>query len=163
LVGQVSAAIGRSQKQPRQTGQLTEQSTLKPDATNRQDLNSTLTDKSLEAQIPPVMIGDANVHCYRNQERNRIIAILKADSSVLVVGREGMGKTTLVEAVVRHLRRRIQGTSGRASNSKNMLKSMAEQLQISLKTMEGTSLTADGLRSVIKTHLMQLQRDEKYF
>jgi len=162
LVGQVSAAIGRSQKQPRQTGQLTEQSTLKPDATNRQDLNSTLTDKSLEAQIPPVMIGDANVHCYRNQERNRIIAILKADSSVLVVGREGMGKTTLVEAVVRHLTEEgFKVLQVEQATPKNMLKSMAEQLQISLKTMEGTSLTADGLRSVIKTHLMQLQRDEK--
>lgn len=163
LAGQAITPLRRfSQTQPQSTGQPSEQSTVRPDKTNRQESDLTTGGSPDDQPSASVVPEKANFRCYRNQERDRIVATLKADSSIVVVGKEGIGKTALTEAVVCKLTEEgFKVVQLQQATPKNMLKQMADQLDLRTETLEGKMLSADDLRSAIKTHLMQLPKDNK--
>lgn len=91
---------------------------------------------------------------YRQNELSRIVASLLAQASILVVGAEGSGKTTLVLAVMEEL---IKGKFNFAfiepASTKQMLLEIAVQLQIDTSTVEGKKYTSDGLKDEIMRNL----------
>ena len=87
---------------------------------------------------------------YRQQELIRVVASLKADASILIVGEEGSGKTVLKEAVVQQLT--DDGFTVGAielASTKEMLLNLCEQLGIDSYSLEGKNLTIDGLKNAI--------------
>lgn len=91
---------------------------------------------------------------YREMELRRIIAALKANSSILVAGEEGSGKSVLSSAVYEHLS--AEGFTValcEPATPKQMLIEIAEQLSVDTVTIEGKSLTIDQLQRAIITSL----------
>ncbi len=91
---------------------------------------------------------------YRQGDFNRIVASLLANSSILVVGAQGSGKSLLASAVVEKLRGDGFNVAFiEPATSKQMLLNIAEQLGIETQTLEGKSLTANHLKLRITNFL----------
>jgi ABC-type dipeptide/oligopeptide/nickel transport system ATPase subunit len=127
----------------------------KPNLSSRND--KAVTDNSssvaVELEVPqPVQVGNSRL--YRQSELNRLKASLLANGSILVVGEEGSGKSTLANAVVESL---IEDGFTLAfiepATPKQMLKEIAEQLEVETQNLEGKALTADQLKRAIATYL----------
>ncbi|MDF5729727.1 MAG: ATP-binding protein [Rhizonema sp. PD38] len=111
-----------------------------------------------EAELPVVskMNTEPTKMCrlYRQGEFNRIVASLLANSSILVVGKEGSGKSFLASAVIEKLRDDgFNVASIEPATSKQMLLNISEQIGIETQTLEGKSLTANDLKLRITTFL----------
>lgn len=87
---------------------------------------------------------------YRQAELNRIAASLLANSSILVAGEEGSGKSYLANTIVEKLS--MDGFTVafcEPATPKQMLTEIAEQLGVETRNLEGKSLTADRLQLAI--------------
>jgi hypothetical protein len=92
--------------------------------------------------------------CYRPSERDRLVAILKAGSSALVVGGEGIGKTSLLRCVEQELQDYDYAVISPAS-AKVMLQNLASQLGVEAESLEGKSLKIAELEIAIAEHLSE--------
>ena len=88
--------------------------------------------------------------CYRNKEKKRIVAALIANSSLLVVGEPGSGKSFLAEAVQQDLTESgfISATI-KSGTVKQILVDLAFQLEIDTESLEGKALKTDELMKAI--------------
>lgn len=92
--------------------------------------------------------------CYREAELRRIVASLKANKPILVVGEEGSGKSVLAAAVISQLTSEgFTVAICEPSTPKQMLVEIAEQLGVKTYDIEGKNLTAEGLKNAIAVHL----------
>ena len=95
-----------------------------------------------------------NVRLYRQAELNRIKASLLANSSILVAGEEGSGKSILANAVVEGLQ--DEGFTVafiEPATPKQMLLEIAYQLEVETQSLEGKALNTDQLKRAIATYL----------
>jgi hypothetical protein len=92
--------------------------------------------------------------CYRSTEKRRIVAALQANSSLLIVGEAGGGKTTLSEFVTEELE--LLGftvVTVKTSTAKQMVVAIALQLGVDAESLEGKQLTAMQLMQAIADYL----------
>lgn len=90
---------------------------------------STPQSDTLDSPPPPV----ANkFRLYRSQELERILAALRSDNPILVIGREGSGKTALADTVVTTLKDEgfVVASINDPSTPKHMLTEIAQQLGV---------------------------------
>ncbi|MBE9193348.1 ATP-binding protein [Gloeocapsopsis crepidinum LEGE 06123] len=93
---------------------------------------------------------------YRGEEKNRIVAALKADSSLLVIGEPGCGKTTLVDSVAAALAEAgFPLATINPATPKQILLSIASQLGTDTESIEGKALTVTGLMEAIADFLSE--------
>jgi hypothetical protein len=98
--------------------------------------------------------GTISTTCYRNAEKHRIVAALQANSSLLIVGEAGGGKTSLSEFVAEELD--LLGftvVSVKPSTTKQILVAIAFQLGVDAESLEGKQLTAMQLMQAIAEYL----------
>jgi hypothetical protein len=98
--------------------------------------------------------GTISTTCYRNAEKRRIVAALQANSSLLIVGEAGGGKTMLGEFVAEELK--LLGftvVSVKPSTAKQLLVAIAFQLGVDAESLEGKQLTAMQLMQAIADYL----------
>ena len=145
----------RQQRQPSSNDE--QPSKHSPSAEGRErDTPDTTPDISADerSQSSPV---EPKVKHYRKSELARVVACLKADSSILVVGFEGSGKSLLVSEVVSQLKaEEFIVIKLELATPKNMLKSMASQLMLDDPQnvdQPQKSLSADQLKINIANHL----------
>ena len=87
---------------------------------------------------------------YRKPAKNRIIAALQANSSLLVVGEAGCGKTFLAEAVVGELESLgFLVAHTRTGTVKQTFLDLAQQLGVESESLEGKPLKTQELQSAI--------------
>lgn len=98
--------------------------------------------------------GSVSPTPYREQKKRRISAALQANSSLLVVGEPGCGKTTLGELVALELEQ-IGFLVARIdpATAKQTLVQIALQLGVDMETLEGKMLTTEGLKEAIAEFL----------
>jgi hypothetical protein len=102
----------------------------------------------------PLGEGTISTTCYRNAEKRRIVAALQANSSLLIVGEAGGGKTSLSEFVAEELK--LLGftiISVKPSTTKQILVAIAFQLGVDAESLEGKQLTAMQLMQAIADYL----------
>jgi hypothetical protein len=93
---------------------------------------------------------------YRHSEKRRIVAALQANSSLLVVGEAGSGKTVLGEAVSDDLSSLgFTVVHAQPLTAKQTLIDIAAQLGLEDQTLEGKAMTAAQLAIAISQHLQQ--------
>lgn len=108
----------------------------------------------ITADVPMINQPSTGHRFYRTQEKNRIVAALLASSSILAVGEEGIGKTTLCNAVVEELRvQDFPVCHSEPATTKQVLTEIAEQLEIETTNISGKQLTTDGLKLAIANYL----------
>jgi len=98
--------------------------------------------------------SSSNFRLYRQAELNRIKASLLANSSILVAGEEGSGKSVLANAVVESLQ--DEGFTVafiEPATPKQMLLEIAYQLEVETQNLEGKALNTDQLKRAIASYL----------
>jgi hypothetical protein len=98
--------------------------------------------------------GTVSTACYRSTEKRRIVAALQANSSLLIVGEAGGGKTALSEFVAEELE--LLGftvVTVKPSTAKQMVVAIALQLGVDAESLEGKALTAMQLMQAIADYL----------
>lgn len=101
-------------------------------------------------------IADSSVslNLYRSREKCRIVAALTANSSLLVVGEAGSGKSVLGEAVAEELEQLGYTVAiAHPATVKQTLLSIAEQIGVETESLEGKALTVQGLQEAIAAFL----------
>ena len=94
------------------------------------------------------------IRLYRQLEINRVKASLLANSSILVVGEEGSGKSVLGTAVVEALQNEdFTVAFCEPATPKQMLVEIAEQIGVQTQSLEGKALNAKQLERAIASHL----------
>ena len=107
-------------------------------------------DEPEETEQPPIVESSRPKRLYRQAEANRIKASLLANSSILVVGEEGCGKSELATAIVESLQEDgFTVATTEPATPKQMLTEIAEQLGVETRSLEGKALTADRLQIAI--------------
>lgn len=92
---------------------------------------------------------------YRQPEKTRAMAALLANSSILVAGEEGSGKTVLAQNIVEDLRQQgFKVAYLEPTTPKQFLVEMAEQFDVDTTDLNGKALTVDGLKKAITKHLL---------
>jgi hypothetical protein len=100
---------------------------------------------------PSTISGDT---FYRSAEQRRIVAALQADSSLLVVGESGIGKTVLGAAVAQELQSLgFTVAIARPLTAKQALIDVATQLGVETETLEGKALTSAQLAAAMGDYL----------
>lgn len=103
-----------------------------------------------------VVDGSVSPKCYRAEEKNRILAALQADSSLLVIGESGCGKSTLADFAAEELSALgFVVAVARPATTKQMFVKVAEQLGVDAETFEGKALTVQGLQESITEFLSE--------
>lgn len=92
---------------------------------------------------------------YREGQKRRIVAILQANSSVLVVGETGCGKTTLAKNILLEVQeiRFIAALCEPAATSKQFLIKVAKELGVDIENLDGKRLTTEELQEAIAEFL----------
>lgn len=101
-------------------------------------------------------IADSSVSLtlYRSREKRRIVAALTANSSLLVVGEAGSGKSVLGESVAEELEQLGYSVAiAHPATVKQTLLSIAEQIGVETESLEGKALTVQGLTEAIAVFL----------
>jgi ABC-type dipeptide/oligopeptide/nickel transport system ATPase subunit len=133
---------------------------LIPTSTSKTSVKESQQDQTAPQQLKPPMtetkteIVATNVKLYRQNELNRIKASLLANSSILVAGEEGSGKSVLAQAVVEGLQ--DEGFTVafiEPATPKQMLLEIAHQLQVDTQNLEGKPLSSDQLKRAIANYL----------
>ena len=92
---------------------------------------------------------------YRSREQRRIVAALRANSSLLVVGEAGCGKTVLGEAVASELSfLGYRLAIAHPAPPKQVLLSIAEQTGVETISIQGKNLTTTELQDAIADFLV---------
>lgn len=92
--------------------------------------------------------------CYRSAKKNRIVAALIANSSLLVVGEPGSGKSFLARSVNKELiESGFTTASIKSGTVKQILVDLAEQLDIDTESLEGKALKTEDLKKSIQEWL----------
>jgi ABC-type dipeptide/oligopeptide/nickel transport system ATPase subunit len=113
-----------------------------------QQLKPPLTETKTET------VTATNVRLYRQNELNRIKASLLANSSILVAGEEGSGKSVLANAVVEGLQaEEFTVAFIEPATPKQMLLEIAYQLEVETQNLEGKALNTDQLKRAIASYL----------
>ncbi len=104
--------------------------------------------------------------CYRVPELERVVASLKANSAILIVGAEGMGKSVLADAVVNSLTDEgFVVVQLEIATSRYMLKDLADQLGVATVVdplnSKTKALTLDELKKKIESHLEELRENQE--
>jgi energy-coupling factor transporter ATP-binding protein EcfA2 len=95
-----------------------------------------------------------DIKLYRLPEFNRVKASLLANSSILVVGEEGSGKSVLANAVVDALiESGFKVAFIEPASVKQMLIEIASQLELNTVSLEGKALNTEQLKNAIATRL----------
>lgn len=107
------------------------------------------------ASEPEVVTETArNKRLYRLPELNRVKASLLANSSILITGESGCGKSVLARAVVEGLEESgFKVAFVEPASTKQMLLEIASQLEVNTQTLEGKALNIDQLKRAIATPL----------
>jgi len=91
---------------------------------------------------------------YRVAEQERIVAALKANEPILVVGAEGSGKSFLAEAVSSQLRaERYTVVALEPATQKQMLIAIALALNVPTQNLDGKAILIENLKQAISEHL----------
>jgi GTPase SAR1 family protein len=94
--------------------------------------------------------GSVSISCYRRAEKERVVAALLANASLLVVGEAGAGKTFLAERVIEELLDRGFPVAAPAIGTvKQMLLEIAGDLGVDTETLEGKPMTGQQLQEAI--------------
>jgi hypothetical protein len=98
--------------------------------------------------------GSSLPTCYRSAEKRRIVAALQANSSLLIVGEGGGGKSSLAQFVADELMALgFVVVLIQPSTMKQMLMGIAGQLGVDCESLEGKQLTTIQLMEAIAQHL----------
>jgi Holliday junction resolvasome RuvABC ATP-dependent DNA helicase subunit len=99
--------------------------------------------------------GSDSIICYRSREKKRITAALLANSSILVIGEPGSGKSFLAQLITQEVR--DQGflvSSPGSGTAKQAFMAIAEDLGIDTDTIEGKAMTTQQLQEAIADFLV---------
>jgi AAA domain len=105
-----------------------------------------------EPDIQPPVVEQVNseFELYRTSEFARVRASLVANSSIMVVGEEGIGKSALGNAVAESLgEENFLVTYVEPSTSKQMLLQIAHDLEVETQSLDGKSLNIERLKQAI--------------
>ena len=108
------------------------------------------------AERRSLSIRDSSVSppLYRKREKNRIVAALLANSSLLVISEPGAGKTFLAQAVVEELEdQAFLVAMPQIGTVKQVLLEIAESLGVDTETLEGKSMNTQQLQEAIAEFL----------
>jgi AAA domain len=101
-------------------------------------------------------VEDQNATLYRSTEKRRIMAALQANSSLLVVGESGIGKTYLGEVVAHELEQLgFTVAIARPLTVKQSLLDLANQLGVDTQSIEGKIMNTAQLAIAIAESLQQ--------
>lgn len=90
--------------------------------------------------------SSVSLRCYREAELRRIVSALLSDSSLLVVGESGCGKTSLARFVAENLREQgFTVATASYSTPKQMLVDLASQLDLADDCRQATSAALEKL------------------
>jgi energy-coupling factor transporter ATP-binding protein EcfA2 len=96
-----------------------------------------------------------SLQIYRGKEFRRIVAALQANSSLLVVGEAGCGKTFLAQAIAAELTTmNFQIAVTKPGTVKQILSEIAEQLGVDTENLDGKALSIMGLMKEIADWLL---------
>ena len=96
-----------------------------------------------------------SLQIYRGKEFRRIVAALQANSSLLVVGEAGCGKTFLAQAIAAELTAmNFQIAVTKPGTVKQILSEIAEQLGVDTENLDGKTLSTMGLMKEIADWLL---------
>jgi GTPase SAR1 family protein len=96
------------------------------------------------------------VAAYRSRKKNRIVAALLANSSLLVIGEPGSGKTFLANTVIEELQERgFTVAVPRIGTVKQILVDIANDLGVDTETLEGKTMTTQQLQEAIAEWLSE--------
>ncbi|MEO1134691.1 MAG: AAA family ATPase [Cyanobacteria bacterium J06639_1] len=127
-------------------GKRTSQAIAKPSQRQR---------SSAIARIPSGKSSDSPP-CYREREKNRIIASLQAGSSLLVVGDGGCGKTFLARLVAAELEEAGFAVALlRPTTVKDFIGRLAVAFDIDMENLEGKKRASPELQVAIAEHLAE--------
>lgn len=94
---------------------------------------------------------------YREEQKRRIVAILQANSSILVIGESGCGKTTLGKSVLLGVQEIgfIGALCEPAATTKQFLIKVANELGVDIENLDGKKLTTQELQEAIAEFLSE--------
>ncbi len=96
-----------------------------------------------------------SLQIYRSKEFRRILAALQANSSLLVVGEAGCGKTFLAQAITAELTEmNFQVAVTKPGTVKQILSEIANQLGVDTENLDGKALSTMGLMKEIADWLL---------
>ncbi|MEA5537060.1 AAA family ATPase [Crocosphaera sp. XPORK-15E] len=99
--------------------------------------------------------GSDSIICYRSKEKKRIAAALLANSSLLVIGEPGSGKSFLAQLITQEIREQGFLVSAPGSGTaKQTFIAIAEDLNIDTETLEGKAMTTQQLQEAIADFLV---------
>lgn len=102
----------------------------------------------------PVGVVNGSLNIYRTEQKNQIVRTLKLNSSLLVIGESGCGKSFLKDFVVEDLQTSgFQVVVAEYSTTKEMLVSIAKQLNLDTESLEGKALKIYELQEAIAEFL----------
>ncbi|ABW26332.1 ATP-binding protein [Acaryochloris marina] len=111
-------------------------------------------DGSQRRSLSSAPASSVSLPLYRKAEKNRIVAALQANSSLLVVGEAGIGKSVLGEAVAEELQELgFMVAIAHPLTAKQAYLDIAQQLGVETETIEGKSLTSNQLSTAISEWL----------
>ena len=91
-----------------------------------------------------------SIICYRSREKKRIAAALLANSSILVIGEPGSGKSFLAQLITLQITEQGFLVSAPGSGTaKQTFMAIADDLGIDTETIEGKAMTTGDRRMVI--------------
>ena len=113
-----------------------------------------VTETELMTETGIVTETPRNKKLYRVSEINRVKASLLANSSILITGETGCGKSVLARAVVEGLEESgFKVVFVEPASTKQMLLEMAYELDINTQTLEGKALNIDQLKRALSIPL----------
>jgi energy-coupling factor transporter ATP-binding protein EcfA2 len=92
--------------------------------------------------------------CYREPEKSRIIAAVRAGASLLVVGGAGCGKSTLARFVAAELQQMNFAVAiAEPTTQKQFMLDLSEQFGLSTSSLEGRAQTSTQLQESVAEHV----------
>jgi hypothetical protein len=115
-----------------------------------------VSDNGERRSLSILPVEDPGATFYRSTEKRRILAALQANSSLLVVGESGIGKTVLGEAVASELEELgFTVAIARPLTVKQSLIDLAHQLGVDTMSLEGKLMNSAELSTAIAEFLQQ--------
>ncbi len=104
---------------------------------------------------PPSAVTTA-FRYYRILELQRVVASLKANAPILIIGGEGSGKSVLAKAVVAQLKDEgFTVADIEPATPKHMLTEIAEQLDVETRNLEGKVISMEDLKWAIAQYFRE--------